>query len=360
MRTNPVSYLQVCGDSFSGLRQIDLKLDHLFVCRHDRGSCRTVEKGGCMASVLQTELLRKDYGSLVAVRDVSIKVDAGQVVGLIGPNGAGKTTLLRILATLLPPTSGRASVMGCDVQRDCLSIRKRIGYLPDFFNLYKDLTLRECLMFFARAYGSDVVTARNRSDTALAYVELSDKRDSLIRHLSRGMVQRLGVASLIVHEPDLFLLDEPASGLDPNARIGLRRVITRLSEEGRTVIISSHILTELSGFCSHIAIMNKGGMAVFGDVEGVQRRVSGECRVRISVLRDAEKAARIVAQTEGYAVSSSTGNDLIVSTPEGPSSLSQLNRQLVEAGLDVVTFVAEKMNLEDLFVQISSQEDQHV
>ncbi|MBL7075846.1 MAG: ABC transporter ATP-binding protein [Kiritimatiellae bacterium] len=313
-----------------------------------------------MSPVIHTDALRKDYGSLVAVRDVSIRVDAGQVVGLIGPNGAGKTTLLRMLGTLLSPTSGSASVLGCDVQREYLGIRKRIGYLPDFFNLYKDLTLRECLMFFARAYGADEATARQRGNTALEYVNLTDKADSLIRHLSRGMVQRLGVASLIVHEPDLFLLDEPASGLDPEARIGLRRVLKKLSEEGRTVVISSHILTELSGFCSHIAIMNKGKMEVFGDVDEVQRRAAGANRLRISVLDDADKAAHVIEASELYTLASSDGNDLIVTAPDDRSALAQLNRQLVEAGVDVVTFATEEMSLEDVFVQISGQEGDNV
>lgn len=313
-----------------------------------------------MQPVLQTESLRKDYGPLVAVRDVSISIEPGHVVGLIGPNGAGKTTLLRMLGTLLGPTSGGASVFGLDLHKDYLKIRKRIGFLPDFFNLYNDLTLRECLTFFARAYGANHSEAASRTDTALDYVELQDKRDSLIRHLSRGMVQRLGVASLIVHEPDLLLLDEPASGLDPKARIGLRRVLTKLSEEGRTVVISSHILTELSGFCSHIAIMNNGKMELFGDVEGVQRRVAGENRVRVSVLHDPDKAARIVEAAEGYSLCSSDSHDLIISAPEDPAALAHLNRLLVESGVDIVAFVAEQISLEDLFVQISSGEARDV
>lgn len=309
-----------------------------------------------MQSVIQTESLRKDYGALVAVRDVTINIEPGQVVGLIGPNGAGKTTLLRMLGTLLTPTSGGASIFGSDLHKDYLKIRQRIGYLPDFFNLYNDLTLRECLVFFARAYGASQSEAASRTDTALDYVELQDKRDSLIRHLSRGMVQRLGVASLIVHEPELLLLDEPASGLDPKARIGLRKVLTKLSNEGRTVVISSHILTELSGFCSHIAIMNKGRMELFGDVADIQRQVSGENRVRISVMEDADKAVRVIEQAEGCSVSSSDGSVLIVSVPEGQQALASLNRLLVESGVGVVEFVAEQMSLEDLFVQISSEE----
>ena len=324
---------------------------------------RKVEKlqgGEAVSTVIHTEGLRKDYGALVAVRDVDLRVDAGQVVGLIGPNGAGKTTLIRMLGTLLLPTSGRASVLNHDIQRDYLAIRKRIGYLPDFFNLYRDLTLKECLEFFARAYGADPATARSRGAVALEYVELTEKRDDLIRHLSRGMVQRLGMASLMVHEPDIFLLDEPASGLDPKARIGLRRILKRLSAEGRTVIISSHILTELAGFCTHIGIMNRGAMAVYDDVDAVHRRAGGEHRVRVSLLADLDKAVRVIEKIDACTLAAIEGKDLVVITPDDPAALANLNRRLVKAGLDVTGLTPEKLDLEDVFVQIAGGEEQDV
>lgn len=189
--------------------------------------------------VLEADSLRKEFGALVAVDNVSLSLEQGQVLGLIGPNGAGKTTLLRILATLLRPTSGRATILGCDLATRYLSIRKRIGFVPDFFNLYGDLTLRECLAFFAEAYEVPPERIAQRVDEVLRYVDLQDKQDSLVRHLSRGMVQRMGVGIRLIHDPDLYLLDEPASGLDPKARIQLRNVLRRLSDEGKTIITSS-------------------------------------------------------------------------------------------------------------------------
>ena len=220
-------------------------------------------------NILEINNIRKEYGTVVAVNDVSFSMAPGQVLGLIGPNGAGKTTLLRILATVLRPTSGSVKLLGYDLKKQYLKIRKNIGYLPDFFNLYNDLTLRECLDFFARAYKVKVKSIPDRIDEVLSYIELSNKQNDLIRHLSRGMVQRMGVGALLVHNPDLFLLDEPASGLDPKARIHLREILKKLANEGKTIIISSHILTELSGFCTHIALMNDGKIVMHGAVDEI-------------------------------------------------------------------------------------------
>jgi ABC-2 type transport system ATP-binding protein len=181
--------------------------------------------------ILEINNIRKEYGTVVAVNDVSFSMAPGQVLGLIGPNGAGKTTLLRILATVLRPTSGSVKILGYDLKKQYLKIRKNIGYLPDFFNLYNDLTLRECLDFFARAYKVEAKSIPARIDEVLNYIELSHKRNDLVRNLSRGMVQRMGVGALLVHNPDLFLLDEPASGLDPKARIQLRKILKKLASE---------------------------------------------------------------------------------------------------------------------------------
>jgi len=305
---------------------------------------------------IETKDLRKEYGTLVAVRDVNIALESGNVVGLIGPNGAGKTTLLRLLGTLLHPTSGTASMFGWDLKKDYLSIRKKIGYLPDFFNLYSDLTLTECLIFFAKAYGMESSAIEARAAEALAYVELEEKRDDLIKNLSRGMVQRLGVATLIVHDPDLFLLDEPASGLDPKARIQLRKVLTRLSEEGRTVVISSHILTELSGFCSHIAVMNLGEMVLYGEVEEIERRMMGGKRARVTVLDDVEDARGVIAPNPEFSVAEVKEQTLFVEGISSDEDLAELNQLLVSGGVGVVELSVEKTSLEDLFMKISSGE----
>jgi ABC-2 type transport system ATP-binding protein len=306
--------------------------------------------------ILEVNSIRKEFGTVVAVNDVSFSVDKGQVWGLIGPNGAGKTTLLRILATVLRPTSGSVRLLGYDLAKEYLAIRKHIGFLPDFFNLYNDLTLRECLEFFAKAYKVENKLISQRIDEVLDYIELQSKRDDFIRHLSRGMVQRMGVGVLLVHGPDVFLLDEPASGLDPKARIQLRAVLKKLSGEGKTIIISSHILTELSGFCSHIALMNEGNVVLHGAVDDIQRKVFDSRKIRISVLDDCDKAVQLIEKFSNTKIETVRDNEIIVEISAGESELAALNSHLVSKGIKIFSFGEEKTDLEDLFMKISESE----
>jgi ABC-2 type transport system ATP-binding protein len=304
-------------------------------------------------AMLEADHLRKEFGTLVAVDDVSLSLEQGQVLGLIGPNGAGKTTLLRILATLLRPTSGRARILGHDLAAEYLSIRRQIGFLPDFFNLYGDLTLRECLAFFAEAYDVPAGLIPKRIDEALEYIDLRDKQDNLVRHLSRGMVQRVGVGIRLVHDPDLYLLDEPASGLDPKARIQLRNILRRLSSEGKTIVISSHILTELSGFCSHVAIMDRGAIRLFGAVEEIERTIIGAKRIDITVLSDCPRAADLAGRFPNAKVTAVQNTSLTVEMPDDPKQIAALNAHLVKEGIEVVGFSERKADLEELFMKIS-------
>jgi ABC-2 type transport system ATP-binding protein len=306
--------------------------------------------------IIEINNIRKEFGTVVAVNDISFSVEKGQVLGLIGPNGAGKTTLLRILATVLRPTNGSVRLLGYDLAKEYLQIRKYIGFMPDFFNLYNDLTLRECLEFFAKAYNVEQDSIPKRIDETLEYVDLENKRNSFIRHLSRGMVQRMGVAVLLIHEPELLLLDEPASGLDPKARIQLRNVLNKLSSEGKTIIISSHILTELSGFCSHIAIMDKGNIKLHGAVEEIQQNIAGATKVNISVLEDCERAIILIKQFPDAKLVTVENNKITVETDKGPEGLASLNTYLVKEGIKVVGFSEKKIDLEDLFMKISSEE----
>lgn len=306
---------------------------------------------------LEVQDLRKEFGTLVAVDDLNLSVEPGQVLGLIGPNGAGKSTFLRMLATLLRQTDGNALILGHDLRRDYLEIRKHLGFLPDFFNLYNDLTLAECLEFFARAYGVPPAEVPNRVNTALDYTELQSKRDDFVRHLSRGMVQRLGIGTLLVHDPQIYLLDEPASGLDPKARIQLRNVLRRLSSEGRTVIISSHILTELSGFCTHIAIMDHGTFALHGEVDQIQRDLAGARRVTITVLNEVDKAAAIVRAFPDTTLRSVDGTTLVADMKTELEPLAALNASLVTEGVRVIGFAETQADLEDLFMQISGNNE---
>ncbi|MFA5553961.1 MAG: ABC transporter ATP-binding protein [Phycisphaerae bacterium] len=310
--------------------------------------------------VLETDKIRKEFGSTVAVNDLSLSIYKGQVWGLIGPNGAGKTTLLRMLATLLRPTSGTAKLLGHNLASNFLAIRKQIGFMPDFFNLYGDLKLWECLEFFAQAYGVEPRRIPDKIKEVLEFVDLQEKRDSLMRHLSRGMVQRMGVAVMLVHEPEIFLLDEPASGLDPKARIQLRQILTRLSRDGKTVIISSHILTEMSGFCSHIAIIDRGSIVVQGSVEEIQSKLSGAIKVIIRVIDNPQQAAEIVSRFPSAKLLTSQDNTITAELVGTESDLAILNTRLVNNGVKVSAFYEEKINLEDLFMKITSNKNEPV
>ncbi len=306
--------------------------------------------------ILEVDNLRKEFGTLVAVNNISLSLEKGQVWGLIGPNGAGKTTLLRMLATVLRPTSGSVQLLGFNLAKEYLKIRRHIGFLPDFFNLYNDLTLRECLEFFAKAYKVEDKLIPQRVDEVLDYIELQSKRDDFIRHLSRGMVQRMGVGVLLVHDPDVFLLDEPASGLDPKARIQLRAVLTKLSREGKTIVISSHILTELSGFCSHIALMNEGKIVLHGAVDEIQQKVFVSRKIRVSVLENCDQAVRLIKEFPDTKIGTVQDNDITVEISAGESELAALNSHLVAKGIKVFSFGEEKTDLEDLFMKISDSE----
>ena len=257
---------------------------------------------------------------------------------------------------MLRATSGSVRLLGYDLAKDYLQIRKYIGFMPDFFNLYNDLTLSECLEFFAKAYNVEQDLIPKRIDEVLEYVDLEDKREAFIRHLSRGMVQRMGVAVLLIHEPELLLLDEPASGLDPRARIQLRNVLKKLSTEGKTVIISSHILTELSGFCSHIALMDKGNIKLYGAIDEIQQKIIGAAKVNISVLDDCERAVGLIRLFPDAKLVTVQDNKITIEMDKGPEGLAGLNTYLVNHGIKVVSLFEQKTDLEDLFMKISSGE----
>ena len=204
--------------------------------------------------------LRKEYDELVAVQDLNLIIPQGEIFGLIGPNGAGKTTTIRMACGLLAPTTGRALVNGVDVAEEPERAQLAIGYLSDFFAVYEDLKVWEYLDYFAHAYKVPESEIPARLTEVIGQVSLEVKRDAMIRGLSRGMKQRLGIARAIIHRPKILLLDEPASGLDPKARLELRNLLRTLRDQGTTILISSHILTELEGFCTSIGIMEKGRM----------------------------------------------------------------------------------------------------
>src|SRR5436853_3212852 len=223
--------------------------------------------------MIETRDLTKMYGDLYALNRLTLKLERGDVYGFIGPNGAGKTTTMRILATLLNPSWGEATVCGYSIYNGAKEIRRLIGYMPDFFGVYDDMKVIEYLEFFAAAYRIKGPERRKKCEQVLELVDLGYKRDALVTSLSRGMTQRLGLARVLLHEPQVLLLDEPASGLDPRARIEMRGLLKELRSMGKTILVSSHILPELADICNKIGIIERGQLLFDGDVNEAIRQV---------------------------------------------------------------------------------------
>ena len=244
--------------------------------------------------VVYTDNLTKKYGAFTALHELNLTIERGSIHGFIGPNGAGKTTTMRILATLLEPTAGQAWVSGYPVTNEPMEVRKRIGYMPDFFGVYDNMKVWEYLDFFAAAYNVPEEKRKSMIGDLLALVDLSAKRESFVEELSRGMKQRLCLARTLVHEPELLILDEPASGLDPHARIELRELLKELRSLGKTILVSSHILTELAEMCTHVAIIERGHLLVSGEVSRILAAMQPARDVYVRVLDRAAQAAAIV------------------------------------------------------------------
>src|SRR5438046_4270594 len=241
--------------------------------------------------MIETRDLTKMYGDLYALNRLTIKLDRGDVYGFIGPNGAGKTTTMRILATLLNPSWGEASVCGYSIYTGAKEIRRAIGYMPDFFGVYDDMKVIEYLEFFAAAYRIKGPERRKKCEQVLELVDLGYKRDALVTSLSRGMTQRLGLARVLLHEPQVLLLDEPASGLDPRARIEMRGLLKELRNMGKTILVSSHILPELADICNKIGIIERGKLLFDGDVTSAIRRVRQHTVLTVGVANGMTQAA---------------------------------------------------------------------
>src|SRR6476620_3962084 len=241
-----------------------------------------------MTEIVRTEGLVKRYDGTLAVAGVDLTVDGGEIFGLVGPNGAGKTTTLRILATLLRPTSGEAEVAGISVTKNPDDARRVLGFMPDVFGVYDDMKVWEYLDFFARCYGIAPAGRRRMIGDLLELVDLADKRDSYVQTLSRGMQQRLCLAHALVHDPMVLLLDEPASGLDPRARVELRELLRELRSLGKTIVISSHILPELEELCTSVAIVDRGQVLAHGRVADIEKRLRFGAVLRIRLLLEGE------------------------------------------------------------------------
>ncbi len=306
--------------------------------------------------MLETRDLTKMYGDLYALNRLSIKLERGDVYGFIGPNGSGKTTTMRILATLLNPSWGEATVCGYSIYNGAKEIRRLIGYMPDFFGVYDDMKVIEYLEFFAAAYRIKGAERRQKCDQVLELVDLGFKRDALVTSLSRGMTQRLGLARVLLHEPQVLLLDEPASGLDPRARIEMRRLLKDLRGMGKTILVSSHILPELADICNKIGIIESGKLLFDGDLSAAIRQVRQQLvmivRVAPNQTQEAHDVLRSHNNVHGVEIQNE-GADLQVTLKDGLADGSFIGDVLIGRGIKLHVLREEEIDLEDVFMRIT-------
>ena len=302
---------------------------------------------------VEVEHLRVCYGSTVAVRDLSFSIPQGEVFGFIGPNGAGKTTTIKVLATLLEPERGRVHIGKFDVIRNPHQVRRHIGYMPDFFGVYEDLTVNEYLHFFAAAYRLDHAKRRSVVDDVLALTDLTDKRDSPVDALSRGMKQRLGLARVLVHDPDLLLLDEPASGLDPRARIEMRELLKELRNMGKTVLISSHILHELSQVCTRIGIVEAGRMVAQGSLDDIYRQLGLRRVVHVQLANESDALLQKIKAIPGIESVEKDIDRIALHVREEDMALEDLLQAIIACGARVRMFQPEAMDMETAFMKLT-------
>jgi ABC-2 type transport system ATP-binding protein len=304
--------------------------------------------------MIKVRSLRKTYGRVQALQGLDLDVPAGAVYGFIGQNGAGKTTTLRILAGLLVPDEGTAEVAGVEVGVNPRALREAVGYMPDFFGIYDDLRVGEYLLFYAAAYGIRGLRALKLRDDLLELVELKEKREDFVDTLSRGMQQRLCLARALIHDPQVLLLDEPASGLDPLARVEMREILKELGKLGKTVLISSHILSELADLCTHIGMITEGRLVR----QGLLAEMLNGAPVQTVILRchgPAQAAEKLLADWPGAAVLRSLPGQIEFRLAGGSAQAAELLRELVLRGVPVAHFAQEEQSLEDTFVQLARE-----
>jgi ABC-2 type transport system ATP-binding protein len=309
-------------------------------------------------AAVQTIGLTRTYGQMVALNALDLTVYKGDLFGFIGSNGAGKTTTLRILATFLTPTAGQAIVLGHDVVREADAVRHVIGYMPDFFGVYKDMEVTEYLDFFGACYKIPTAQREKTVNDVLELVGLSEKKGALIGALSRGMQQRLGLARVLIHDPQVLLLDEPASGLDPRARIEMMAILQELQKMGKTIIISSHILSELQTLCNRVAIIERGKLIYSGPVQGVRDQMATGRIVWVRVKSDPEKAIEILKTRAEVTEAVPNDGQIKVTLADHETDHSIVAEVLVQGGARVLEVREDELGLEEVFLRVTRGETQ--
>ena len=303
--------------------------------------------------MIEIKKLTRYYGQLAALLDLDLTIEQGDIFGYIGPNGAGKTTTMRILATLLEPTSGFASIDGLDVTKKGKQVRKSVGYMPDFMGVYDDLKVFEYLEFFAAAFGIPFRKRKGIVEGVLELTDLDAKKQFAVDSLSRGMQQRLGLARVLIHDPKVLILDEPASGLDPRARIEIRELLRELKHMGKTIMISSHILSELEEICDNVGIIEHGQLVFSGTMDQIKQHLGLHAKVVVRVASTPDKALELLSTLPEIADVTCEGQDLSVTFSDGHENDGFLARTLVKAGVNVLAIEPQKLKLDDAFLQLT-------
>lgn len=301
--------------------------------------------------------LYKNYGSFQAVSGLTLHIPKGDLFGFVGPNGAGKTTTIRIVCGLLKATAGNIQINGIPASDDYREIKKCIGYVPDFFGVYDNLKVKEYMEFYGSMYGMYTRDIENLSDDLLDLVNLRDKKDVYVDSLSRGMKQRLCVARALLHNPTLLILDEPSSGLDPRARVEMKELLMNLNQMGKTIIISSHILSELSEMCNSIGIMNHGRLITAGRMEDIMMQLGNGNKIHVSVKANMDVAVRTVQEFAGVQIQSVMEHELTIVCNCSDEEISGMIGQMIYNGAVLSGFNREEGNLESLFMQLTGGEE---
>ncbi|MBR6397211.1 MAG: ABC transporter ATP-binding protein [Lachnospiraceae bacterium] len=302
--------------------------------------------------MLEIENLNKYYGDFKALDNLSLSIDDGELYGFVGPNGAGKTTTMRIVSGLLAADSGQIHIAGIDARKDIQGLKAKIGYMPDFFGVYDNLKAIEYMEFFASLYGIDGRAARKLALDLMELVNLSDKADSYVDGLSRGMKQRLCLARTLIHNPSLLILDEPASGLDPRARFEMKGILNNLREMGKTILISSHILPELAEMCSSVGIIEHGKMLVSGSVDSIMQKMNRSNPIVIKTIDRKDELIRKLKERPDADNISITEDEIYVGFSGDDEDAARLLADLIADGFRITSFAKEKGSLESVFMQI--------
>lgn len=303
--------------------------------------------------MIETRNLTKRYGDLIAVNDINLSLGEGDVFGFIGPNGSGKTTTMRMIATLLSPDYGEAYVCGKSIYTHPEEIRRLVGFMPDFFGVYDDMTVLEYLEFFASAYRIKGPQRRKICEEKLELVDMSFKRDAMVNQLSRGQTQRIGLARVLLHEPQVLLLDEPASGLDPRARIEIRNLLKRLGELKKTVIVSSHILPELADVCTRVGMIEQGNLVIDGNVDEILKKARQRILLYVEVRENTEKAAALLKAHDLVLKIEMQKNVMLVTLNNEVKDYTFIPTLLISEGFQLSLFREEEINLETAFMELT-------